>query len=209
MGPDERDARKGDSGRPPAPLGRGLEDVSHLFLTGAPASRPPTAAALTEGAKATGHDALRRLGSGPLPDRAPLLEFLAREVETLEAGLRVLDTGLPCDGCGEIDLLAVDAARRLAIVDVETGAADDRLLLRGLAHFDWMTRNVPILQRMYPAHAADFSLRPRVLLVAPRLSWMARCAARQITAPRIAWWTYRALAVNGGVGVVIDAERDA
>lgn len=209
MDRDERDVREGDGGRPATPLGRGLEDVSHLFLTGAPASRPATAAAPAEASKGNDHDALRRLGSAPLPDRTHLLAFLAREAETLEAGLRILDTGLPCEGCGEIDLLAVDAARRLAVVDVETGSADDRLLLRGLAHFDWVTRNAPVLRRMYAAQAADLSLRPRVLLVAPRLSWMVRCAARQITAPRIAWWTYRALAVDGGVGVVIDADRDA
>jgi hypothetical protein len=199
--PENPDGRaEHGSTRPNSPLGRGLHDVSHLFLSGPPAAGP------AERAKDDGHEAPRLLHGCPAPDRQQLVSFLGRHIEALEAGLQALDASLPCESCGEIDLLAVDGGHRLAIVDLETGA-DDRLLLRGLAHFDWMIRNVFTLRRMYQGSAIDFSLRPRVFLVAPRLSWMVRCAARQIGAPKISWCTYRAVALGDGVGVVIDSER--
>ena len=195
--------------------------MSHLFLTGAPTtpSGAPAALsgpspALSEGPASGSIDRARDGGQEPprlalpcaAPDRPQLISFLTMHIEALETGLRALDASLPCEGCGAIDLLAVDSHHRLAVVDVDTGA-DDTLLLRGLAHFDWVTRNVPNLRRMYRTEAVDFSLRPRVFLVAPRLSWMVRCAARQIIAPRIVWCTYRAVALPGVVGIVIDAAR--
>ncbi len=135
-----------------------------------------------------------------------MVAFLGQHMEALEEKLRAIDASLPCEGCGEIDLLAVDRGNRLAIVDVGTGP-DDGLLVRGLAHFDWVTRNVPHLRRMYRESIVDFSLRPRVFLVTPRLSWTVRCAARQIGAPRISWCTYRAVTIEGGVGIVVDLDR--
>lgn len=186
--------------RPGGPLGRGLQDVSHLFLSGPRATAPP------ESPKADGHEPPRLLHAGPAPDRQQLASFLERHIEALESGLQLVDASLPCESCGEIDLVAVDGGHRLAIVDFETGS-DDRLLLRGLAHFDWTVRNLPNLRRMYQGSAVDFSLRPRVFLVAPRLTWMVRCAARQIGAPKITWCTYRPVAFGNDVGIILDSER--
>ena len=201
MEPESADGKAEHGPSPPSnPLGRGLQDVSHLFLSG------PRTAAPAESAQDDGHEAPRLLHGCPAPDRPQLVSFLGRHIGALEAGLEVLDAGLPCESCGEIDLLAVDGGHRLAIVDLEAGS-DDRLLLRGLAHFDWMVRNVPTLRRMYQGSAIDFSLRPRVFLVAPRLSWTVRCAARQIGAPKISWYTYRAVAFGHDVGIVLDSER--
>ena len=191
---------KAEHGPPPgSPLGRGLQDVSHLFLSG---SRP---AAPAETVTGDGHEAPRLLQGCPAPDRQQLVSFLGRHIGALEAGLEVLDAGVPCESCGEIDLLAIDGSHRMAIVDLDTGS-DDRLLLRGLAHLDWMVRNVPGLRRLYQGRAIDFSLRPRLFLVTPRPSWMLRCAARQIGAPRIHWCTYRAVAFESDVGIVLDSE---
>jgi hypothetical protein len=192
------------TGRPGPPLGRGLEDVSHFFLSGTPPARSARHAP-DEPANRAGDEAPRLLHGAAALDRPQLVAFLEHHLDALEPGLRALDTGLPCDGCGEIDLLAVDSAHRLAIVDVETGA-DDRLLLRGLAHFDWVVRNVAILRRLYQASVTDFSLRPKIFLVAPGVSSTARCAARQISAPRIGWCSYRPLAIGGGVGIVLDSD---
>jgi hypothetical protein len=199
---DGRDEQR--AGRPGPPLGRGLEDVSHLFLSGTPPSRSARQAP-DDGANGAADKAPRLLHGVAALDRPQLVAFVEHHLDALEPGLRAVDTALPCDGCGEIDVLAVDSGHRLVIVDVETGA-DDRLLLRGLAHFDWVVRNVAILRRLYRAGAIDFSLRPKIFLVAPGVSSTARCAARQISAPRIGWCRYRALATGSGVGIVLDAD---
>lgn len=185
---------------PGSPLGRGLQDVSHLFLSSPPA--PVTAERVSD----DGPEAPRLVHGCPPPDRPRLVAFLRRHIEALEAGLQAIDAGLPCDSGGEVDLLAVDGGHRLVVVDVDT-ASDDRLLLRGLAHFDSLARNVPTLRRLYQSAAIDFSLRPRLFLVAPQISWMVRCAARQIGAPKISWCTYRAIAFGNELGIVLDAER--
>lgn len=185
---------------PGSPLGRGLQDVSHLFLSSPRATTPAPHAGDDD------RETPRLVHACPAPERPRLVAFLRRHLEALEGGLRAIDAGLPCDLGGEIDLLAVDSSHRLVVADIET-APDDRLLLRGLAHADWMTRNVPTLRRLYPSEAIDFSLRPRLLLIAPQLSWMVRCAARQLGAPKISWCTYRAVAFGDEVGLVLDAER--
>lgn len=202
MEPENADGRTEPRATGPgSPLGRGLQDVSHLFLS-SPRATPPAE-------RVAGDDlgAPQLLSGGPAPDRPGLVAFLRRHIEAVEPGLRAIDGGLPCEGAGEIDLLAVDSGHRLVAVDVET-APDDRLLLRGLAHADWMTRNAAILRRLYASEAVDLSLRPRLVLVAPQLSWLVRSAARQLGAPRITWCTYRAVALGNAIGLVLDAERN-
>src|SRR5262245_24892714 len=138
------------SGASSRPLGRGLEDISHLFLSGlasaaarglAPSS---PAAPLPEATR----PAVALPRPAPLP-RDRLAVFLAGD-GILEEGLRTIDARIPCRPCGEIDLLALDRANTLTIIDFET-TVNDALLVRGLGHFDWLVGNMPNAQRMYPA----------------------------------------------------------
>ena len=122
----------------------------------------------------------------------------------LEDGLRVIDAKVPCHPCGEIDLLAVDRANQLTIIDFET-TVNDGLLLRGIGHFDWIARNMPIVQRMYQAQAVDFSLLPRMFLLAPQFSPLLRRVVRQVIRPQIHWVRYHSLAASGGPGMLFEA----
>ena len=58
---------------------------------------------------------------------------------------------------------------QLAVIDFETTAGDE-LLIRGLSQVDWMLGNVPNLRRMFRGNAINFSLQPRLFLLAPRFS---------------------------------------
>ncbi|MGH7499857.1 MAG: hypothetical protein ACREL3_13520, partial [Gemmatimonadales bacterium] len=87
----------------------------------------------------------------------------------LEPGLRGLDAGIPCAPDDEIDLLAIDRASQITIVDFDTTSSEE-LLIRGLGHFDWVLRNVPNLRRMFRGQAINFSLEPRLVLLAPQFS---------------------------------------
>jgi hypothetical protein len=84
----------------------------------------------------------------------------------LEEGLRAIEAEIPCPPCGEIDLLAIDRAGQLTAIDFDT-TANDELLLRGLSHFDWLVGNLTNVRRMLRGQAINFSLEPRLFLVAP------------------------------------------
>jgi hypothetical protein len=189
------------------PLGRGLEDVSHLFSsrkTGetaagdGPTARPAERTSAASGSR--GGIALLRPAA---VTRDRLASVLMELDGALEEGLRTFDAKIPCHPCGEIDLLAVDRATQLTIIDFDM-TAEDGLLLRGLGHFDWVVRNLPNVQRMYREQAVNFSLPPRLVLLAPQFSAVLRTVARQITRPQIHWVRYHTVNASGGPGILFE-----
>ena len=194
-------------GRSDRPLGRGLEDVSHVFLSqkadeggtdpgsGWRAMRPfprqesaPSTLLLQPAAQVT---------------REQIAEVLKEFAGALEEGLRVIDAEISCPPCGEIDLLAIDRAGQLTILDFET-AASDELLIRGLSHFDWALRNLLNVRRMFRGQAINFSLEPRLFLLAPQFSSRVSCVARQIPRPRIEWVRYHFVETPGRPGIFFE-----
>jgi hypothetical protein len=121
----------------------------------------------------------------------------------IEAGMTAIDAGIPCPPYDEIDLLAVDRLCQLTIIDFETTSSDD-LLMRGLCHFDWVVRNIPNLRRMFRGQAINFTLQPRVVLLAPEFSARARGVARQITRPNIYWVRYHFVEAPGHPGLFFE-----
>jgi hypothetical protein len=204
MDPNESGASEGAQDRP---LGRGLEDVSHLFLSrkigeasagDRAAVRPPEHSSPPPGSR--GGIALLR----PVPVTRDRLAVALMELDgALEEGLRAFDVKIPCHPCGEIDLVAVDRASQLTIIDFEI-TFDDGLLLRGIGHFDWVVRNMPNVQRMYREQAINFSLPPRLFLLAPQFSPLFRSAVRQITRPQIHWVRYHTVNASGGPGILFE-----
>ena len=190
------------------PLGRGLEDVSHLFLSrGAvdvaareqAASHAPAPATSPPGVYKANVLLCRSQGLARDRIAAALWEF----VGALEEGLRGIDTNVPCDPCGRIDVIARDRLNRVTIIDFET-TPDDKLVLRGMDHFDWVTRNIANLQRMYPGQRINFALPPRLFLVAPRFSPLLSRVARQIVYPRIDWVRYDVVDMFRGIGILFE-----
>ena len=183
-------------GRSDRPLGRGLEDVSHLFLSQKAAeagASDPAAIRSTECSSPPpgfgGGIALLR----PASVTRDRLAIILREVAgALKEGLKAIDTKIPCHPCGEIDLLAVSRGSQVTIIDFDT-AVNDGLLLRGIGHFDWVVRNMPNVRRMYREQAINCSLQPRLFLLAPQFSPLLRSVARQIICPQIQWVRYLSL----------------
>jgi hypothetical protein len=214
------------SGRSGRRLGRGLEDVSQAFLSRPageavqPAVSEPLAPTQSQPDNTAG-EAVQPAISEPIhadpgePDcpvvlkpcpslkREQLVSLLKREAAALEDGLKTIDVDIPCDGCGAVDLFAVDPASRLTIIDLDVSPSE-MLLLRGIAHYDWAIRNVASLERMYRGHVINFSQTPRLFLIAPQFSFLFRCAARQITSPQIRWFRYHPVAVAGGAAVLFE-----
>jgi len=207
MNPPEPGGGAAGVGRSDRPLGRGLEDVSHVFLSqkadeggtdpngGWRAERPsprqepaPSTLLLRPAAQVT---------------REQIAAALKEFGGALEDGLRGIDAEISCGPCGEIDLMAIDRASQLTIIDFETTSSDE-LLIRGLGHFDWVVRNLLNVRRMFRGQAINFSLEPRLFLLAPQFSSRVRCVARQIPRPRIDWIRYYFVETPGRPGVIFE-----
>ena len=194
-----------DTSRAARPLGRGLEDVSHLFLSQGAAPRAPEHPEPTEAVRAAVSPGQKTVVLGPSASvtLGQLAVALTESPDALGERLNVIDAGITCGACGDIDLLAVDAANRLAIIDVETNRSDG-LLVRGLSHVAWMVRSTGLTRRMYQGRMIDFSRQPRLFLVGPRFSASLTTAVGQIAHAEIRCFRYFGVNVSGGVGIVFE-----
>ena len=207
------DLNKTEEGaRPNVGLPRGLEHISHLFL-----SHSPPEAATQEGYRTTTPVEQTRAGPGDPPltavlrscpsfAREQLVSLLKKQTAALEEGMRAIDANLPCENAGSIELLALDSANQLAIIDVDDSLSD-ALLLRGIGHFDWIVRNIANVRRMFQGQTINFSLQPRLFLVAPEFSPLFQCVTRHITSPQIHCLKYHAIALPGGAGIFFEQVR--
>jgi hypothetical protein len=202
------DASLEDNRRMEKRLARGLEDVSHLFLSQSP-DKPAEKAETSDimpvqapsGRAQSGTPFL--LHDSPVVSRESILGFLNGSAAALEEGLRAIDANIPCDPFGYIDLVAVDSLDQLCIINVDA-VQKDELLLRGIACFDWIVRNMPIVRRMYQGRIINFSVEPRLFIVAPGFSPLLKCVAQRSTSPKVCCFAYRAVAMPGGIGFLFE-----
>jgi hypothetical protein len=185
-------------------LARGLEDISHLFLSQPVDKNGDNPVPAETAASEPGHNRPPiLLRAFPSFNRELLISLLSRNASVLEKGLCVIDTNVPCDPFGAIDLVALDGTDSISIIDAAT-EQNDELLLRGIAHFDWFARNIPIVRRMYQGRVINFSVAPRLVLLAPGFSPLSQCVARRSESPRICGYIYRTAAVSGGAGILFE-----
>jgi len=198
-----------DAERPDKPLGRGLGQISHLFLSHrltdlragdqSPGRLPQSPIPQSE-SRHTRTVYLRRHGE---ITKTRFVDALRQVQGSLEEGLRVIDAFVPCHPHGEIDVLAIDRANQLIIIDVET-VTNDALVLRGLAHFDWVVHNLPNVLRMHPLQSINTSAEPRLFLLAPQFSSLLMSVARRLAEPRINWVRYHVLETGGAMGLYFE-----
>jgi hypothetical protein len=179
-------------------LPRGLEDVSHLFLSRAQQAERPTPEIA-----APKQEILVALRPCPLQSREQLVSLVRKQPNALEQGMRVIDVNLPCDNLGAIDVVALTSAGQLTLVGIADGTSD-ALLIRGTSQSDWIVRNLPNVRRMYAAHVINYSLQPRLFLVAAEFSSGFHSVARQISSVEIHPLKYHAVALSGGIGVLFE-----
>jgi hypothetical protein len=181
------------------PLGRGLEEISHLFLS-TPATTAPDEQVVDRTAAQTVHGIVR---PGVPLTRKQIVAALGASRSALTDDVVATGTGIVCSPYGEIDLLALDSTRRLMVIDVQI-TLDDGLVARGLSHVDWVVRNLGTVQRLYPNWTIDTSRQPRLALVAPRFSLALRSGVRQIAAPAISCFRYCEVELSGETGLLVE-----
>jgi len=188
-------------------LGRGLEDVSHLFISEStrklPSSDQRQPLSQPRRQAIQGRKPAIFIRSLPEASREQLVEVIKEQPGALEEGLQIIDAAAPCGGDDFMDLLGVDSSGRLAVIDLATEEIDSALL-RGLSHIDWLSRNTYAARRMYQGHAIKFSMEPRLFFVTPHMPRRLQCAARQITCLKIDWIAYQAADVEGAVGILFN-----
>ena len=200
------DASQEESRRTEKRPARGLEDVSHLFLS-QPAdklvgkSETPDVRLAREPSEQIQSPFL--LHDSPAVSRELILGFLNSTVAVLEEGLRAIDANIPCNPFGVIDLVAVDSQDQLCIINVDVVQKDESIL-RGIACSDWMVHNTPIVRRMYHGRVIIFSSQPRLFLVAPGFSPALQCVAQRSTSPKVRCFAYRTVAMPGGIGILFE-----
>ena len=189
-------------------LARGLEDVSYLFLSqsaneaGATGEGPRDPPGQTRSEPA-GPPMATILRAASAVNRDLLVSLLDGNTAVLEEGMQSIDINIPCDPLSAIDLIAVDSLNQPVIIDVDI-STDDGLLLRGISHFDWVVRNIPIVRRMYRGRTINFSAQPKLFLVAPGFSPLLKCVAERIAHPKVTCFGYRAVTVPNGTGILFE-----
>ena len=190
------------------PLPRGLEQVSHLFLSQPHSSGP--AAEISGNAPPEQKQSIPAdpgltvvLRRCEFQSREQLVSLIRRQPGGIEEGMRVIDGNLPCEALGSIDLLALSSASQIILIEVDE-RSNDGLLLRGMSHFDWIVRNMPSVRRMYQGQAINYALQPRVLLIASEFSPVFQRASRQFSSIQIHCFKYHAVGLAGGVGILFE-----
>lgn len=192
-----------ESSEPHLRISRGLDQVSHLFLShvaeraargrSGNGSEPPEHAQENQPLGIV-------LRASRAVDRERVLSLLHAQPEALKEGLKVIDADLPCETPSNLELLALDTATRLVVIDVED-KPNDSLLLRGMAHLDWVVANTALLRRIYREHLINFSLQPQLFLVAPDFSPLFRFAIRHMRSLQIQCIKYDAVVLPAGIGI--------
>ena len=208
MPPEYEVPRDPGFGRSNRALGRGLEDISHLFLS-VPPEQPvalcreqPVASPLPRPRAGLGV-----LRPGVEITRHQLTATLLECGDALEQGMHALGIAVSCSPYGTIDVIAVDRYNQLTIIDVEA-AVGDGLLARGITHVDWATRNMTTVRRMFEKWEIDASGPPRLALVAPTFSPFVLGALRQIKTPHITCFRYLTATMSGGTAVLFEQVGD-
>jgi hypothetical protein len=196
------DSEPVDGKRPARPLGRGLEEISYLFL-----SQQVSPAAGQQGSSEARRPAAQPIitvmRTRPSLTRTQVIGALEACRAALGDDVLAIGPGIACSPYAAIDLLAVDRAHHVMVVEVST-ALDDGIVVRGLSHVDWVVRNLDTVQRLYPGWPVDPSRPPRLSVVAPRFSLTARTAIRQLTGLSISCFRYCEVDLSGETGIFIE-----
>jgi len=102
-----------------------------------------------------------------LEDVNDLQATVAQNAEAIEAGLKIIDTGVSLGGA-TIDLVAIDSATSLTLVALGF-VADDEMLMRALEAYSWCQEDPEGLRQLYPMARLSSGQPPRVIFVAEQL----------------------------------------
>ena len=137
-----------------------------------------------------------------LTDREELAALVEANLPALERGLSILERRFPA-GQVPVDLVAVDARKRLVLLILGSGS-NPAMLLQGLEAYAWCRENGALLGRLLPDARIDPAAPPRLFLLAPRFSDSLRRTARYLGPVSPVLVECRCLEVNGERGICFE-----
>jgi len=97
------------------------------------------------------------------------LEDLIRQgADLIEEGLQYIDHQRMTDR-GPLDILMVDSGKALIVAELKV-VEDDTMLVQGIDYYDYVTRNIEGVARVYKDFRIDPSQTVRLFLIAPSFS---------------------------------------
>lgn len=134
-----------------------------------------------------------------------LEDLVRRAPELIEEGLRFLDHQVATDR-GPLDVLLVDSARALVVVELKA-TEDDGVLVQGLDYYDYVMRSLDAFARVYQKHKIDTSQEARLLLIAPGFSDKTLNRVKWLNLP-VSLFTYRCLEFEEVKGEVVPVYQE-
>lgn len=138
------------------------------------------------------------------PASAALRRELRSRLGRIGTPLQILAEDVLGEDDGRIDWVAIEPGGRVCLVLVDGTGGDDALLVRGLAQRAWVQARIGDWLQLAPGLPARNDLRPRLLLLAPEFSRVARLAAREVDADGLWLGRFRWQAGATGPDLVIE-----
>lgn len=110
-----------------------------------------------------------------------LEHLIVHNPQYVEKGLTILKHQIPIAGGRRLDILAVDSAGVLVVMELKI-TEDDRMLPQGIEYVDWINENIDRVAEMYskPDFKIDRTMPPRLILVAPNFSQTLQKSAKYV-----------------------------
>lgn len=143
-----------------------------------------------------------RLTEVTLDEVRELQPLVVAHLDALEAGLRSVTGQLPVGPAGRPDVLAVDTAGGLAVIELKAVEAGTDALVQLCRYYDWLSQNVALVARPFPEFRPDQGVRS--MLVAAGFSPEALVLARYLQESlSLSLWHCQALrnSDSGQVGI--------
>lgn len=99
-----------------------------------------------------------------LKNEIELTQCVKHSPESVEEGLKIIDTLFKLSNGKQIDVLAVDKDNTLVIMELKMGIEDNQLI-QTIGYYDWVLNNFDTLRRIFPTFQFE-SRNPRVILIA-------------------------------------------
>lgn len=135
-------------------------------------------------------------------DGAALEKLVVEHVDSLEAGLSIIDTRLLL-GHATIDLVAQDAWGSLVLIALGF-RADEGMLLRIVDAYSWCLEYPESVKRHYPTLAVSEDRPPRVMFVMSRVPESFQRNVKQLSFPSVDAVEFHHLDINGVRTVFFD-----
>lgn len=128
-----------------------------------------------------------------------LEELIRQGSDLIEDGLQFIDHQRMTDR-GPLDVLMVDSGRTLVLAELKA-VEDDTMLVQGIDYYDYVSRNIEGIARVYKKFGVDPCQPVRLFLIAPSFSVSLLNRCRWIDIP-LSLFTYRCIQLDGSAEIV-------